>query len=111
MAAKSQWELLLAEQIRQAGLPEPVREWRFAAPKRQWRADFGWPEYKLILEVEGGIWMRKGRHTTGVGFTRDCRKYNDAALLGITVLRVTSGMVENGEALRLLERALKGEKP
>ena len=28
--------------IRDAGLPEPEREWQFYAP-RKWRADFGWP--------------------------------------------------------------------
>jgi very-short-patch-repair endonuclease len=76
------------------------------APGRKWRFDFAWPERKLAVEVEGGTWSG-GRHTRGDGFERDCEKYNAAALLGWTVLRFTTAMVDDGRALETIERALR----
>lgn len=91
-----------------AGLPEPVEEFRFCA--RRWRFDFCWPERKLALEVDGGVWTG-GRHVRGKGFEADLDKLNEAALLGWVVLRVTPGMVQDGRALALVERAMKGGRP
>lgn len=84
--------------------PPAEREYRFH-PDRRWRFDFCWPEQMVAVEVEGGVW-NNGRHTRGSGFVADLSKYNEAALLGYTVLRVTPQMVRNGEVLDLLERAL-----
>lgn len=71
---------------RGVGIPEPTRELVFAPPRR-WRFDFAWPAHMVALEVEGGVWIR-GRHTRGTGFVRDMEKYNAAAVLGWSVLRV-----------------------
>ena len=65
--------------IRVNNLPEPEREYRFH-PKRRWQFDFAWPGVMLALEVEGGVHMRRARHTSGVGFTGDCEKYNEALI-------------------------------
>lgn len=73
-------------------LPEPVREYRFH-PTRRWRFDFAWPDAKVAVECEGGIWSR-GRHVRGRGFESDCEKYNAATLLGWRVFRCTPGMLE-----------------
>jgi len=70
----------------QMGLPAPVAELQFE-PLRRWRFDYSWPEAKIALEVEGGIWSG-GRHTRGAGFVGDMAKYNHAARLGWRVLRV-----------------------
>jgi len=70
----------------QMGLPAPVAELQFE-PLRRWRFDFSWPDAKIALEVEGGIWSG-GRHTRGAGFVGDMAKYNHAARLGWRVLRV-----------------------
>ncbi len=86
-----------------AGLPLPVREYRFAPPRR-WRFDFAWPDRGLALEIEGGVWTG-GRHVRGRGYERDCEKYAEAALRGWRVLRVTPGMVRDGRAVALLARA------
>jgi len=83
------------------GVPKPEREYKFA-PGRRYPADFAWPQYKLLVEVEGGTYIN-GRHTRGVGYANDCRKYNLAALLGWTVLRYTTDMVKSGEAVRGIE--------
>lgn len=119
---KSELETILANQIIFAGLPEPEREYRFAALTvgigeyglrvrlatlglKDWRFDFAWPDHELAVEIEGGIWAG-GRHTRGRGFMEDCRKYNEATLMGWRVLRVVGAWVRNGEALALIERAL-----
>lgn len=96
-------EELLAWQIKITGLPEPKRECLFH-PTRKWRFDFGWPDHGIACEVEGGVWTN-GRHTRGAGFTEDCEKYNQAALLGFRVFRFTTDMVQSGKAIVTLERA------
>lgn len=97
------------QQLRLAGLPEPAREFLFAKSiKRRWRADFAYPAMMLLIEIEGGVYSR-GRHTRGAGFTKDCQKYNAAALLGFKVLRFTPQMVKSGEALNITELALNKE--
>ena len=105
----SELEELLAGQIRLLGLPEPEREYRFAAPKRKFRADFAWPERMVIAECEGGLWV-KSRHRTGKGFLQDCIKYNMAAELGWTVYRYPAPLIESGEAAAQLERVLKDDQ-
>ena len=102
---KSHLEETLAWQIKAAGLPDPVREYHFAAQppyKRKFRADFAYIEQRILIEVEGGTWSR-GRHTRPVGFEKDCEKYNLASLLGWRVLRFTGDMIEDGRALATIE--------
>ena len=72
-----------------------------------WRFDMAWPRLMLAVEVEGGIWAR-GRHVRGKGFEADCEKYNEAALAGWRVLRVTGAMVQDGRALQYVERGIGG---
>ena len=81
------------------------QEYRFH-PVRRWRFDFAFPEQKIAIECEGGTWTG-GRHTRGRGFEGDCHKYNAAAMLGWTVLRFTSGMINSGEAINQIEEALE----
>lgn len=104
----SRLEAIFTLQIRGLKLPEPEREYRFCRGRR-WRFDFAWPERKLALEIEGGTYSG-GRHVRGDGFEADCEKYNTAALLGWTVLRVTGRMVRKGLAAELLEKALTWRK-
>lgn len=102
----SKLEDMLAQQIEWAGLPEPTREYAFAKPRR-WRFDFAFLGV-VAVEVDGGT-RTGGRHVRGDGFEADCEKLNEAALMGWTVLRVTGAMVEDGRALRLIQRALGRE--
>lgn len=105
---KSHLEEALALHIRAAGLPPPVREFRFH-PTRRWRYDFAFVENKVAVEVDGGVWVQ-GRHTRPSGFIEDMHKLNEAAILGWTVIRVTGEMIRKGEALKLIERALGRER-
>lgn len=66
---------------------------------RRWRFDFLLQpaELKIAIEVEGGVFTQ-GRHTRGSGFTNDLIKYNEALLMGFSVLRYTTAQI-NGIAL------------
>lgn len=98
------YEDMLDAIVRIAGLPDPVREFKFHQ-RRRWRFDLAWPGRKIAAEVEGGIW-HGGRHVRGGGYEADCEKYNAAVLEGWRVVRFTTGMIESGAALETLERLL-----
>ena len=105
MSAASDLEEILFSKMKILHLPTPEREWKFH-PTRRWRFDFAWPEHNLLaLEVEGATWAN-GRHNRGNGFENDCIKYGEAAVLGWRLLRVTGGMIQDGRAVDLIERAL-----
>ena len=87
-------------------IQEPEREVQIFV-ERGWRYDFVWREAMIIVEVEGGA-MSGGRHVRGQGFTEDARKYNMATARGWRVIRFTTEMVDNGEALATLEYIFKG---
>ena len=91
----------LALQIKALKLPEPVREYRFDGVRR-FRFDFAWPELHFAVEVEGGI-HSGGRHTRGVGFEKDCEKYDLAMRNGWTVYRCTANMIKSGRAIETIE--------
>ncbi len=102
----SELENTLAFHIKAHKLPAPEREVQWHKPRR-WRADFLWKAQKLIVEVEGGIWIEGGgRHTRGQGFEADCEKYNNATIDGWRVLRVTAKQIENGDAVGWIRKAL-----
>lgn len=101
---QSEGERALEHQLRMVGTPRATAEYRFD-PSRLWRLDFAWPELKVGIEVEGGSWTG-GRHVRGQGFEADCDKYNEAAIRGWLVLRVTTAMVADGRAVTLVGRAL-----
>ena len=100
-------ERQLLQELRWCNVAEPTREYRFAPPRR-WRFDFAWPLLNVAVEVEGGGFVN-GAHTRGEGFRRNCEKYNEAALMGWVVIRVTPAQITSGEALAWIERALHEE--
>ena len=64
-------------------------------PTRKWRFDYANWENKVAVELEGGTWMKKGGHTSGVGYQKDTEKYNEAVKLGWRVLRYTGKTMQN----------------
>lgn len=100
----SHLETKLANQLEAAGLPGPIREFQ-AIPGRRFRFDFAWPEKKLLVEVQGAVWVQGG-HSTGTGITRDAEKLNLATLAGFRCLHVTGPHVTNGQALTWIREAL-----
>lgn len=88
------------------GIPTPTAEHRFC--ERKWAFDFAWPDRKIALEIEGGVWSG-GRHTRGAGFVSDMAKYNRATVLGWRVIRCTPQQINSGEIFETL-RAILGDK-
>ena len=101
----SDLEAALIWQLKSAKLPDPVAEYRFHPPRR-WRFDLCWPDHRLAVECEGGVWTG-GRHTRGAGFEADLEKYNTAAMDGWRVLRYSGRHIDSGLALTEIEQALK----
>jgi len=94
----------MLKSLRENKIKRHRREYKFH-PTRRWRFDFAWPKDMVALEVEGGIYSR-GRHTTPKGMIADACKYNEAALLGWTVVRVMACHIKSGEAIEWVKRAL-----
>lgn len=69
---------------------------RHAKSKRskRYRLDFAHPNSRTGIEIQGGVYMR-GRHVTGSGYERDCRKYNLAYTSGWTIFLLTSTMAKD----------------
>ena len=89
-------------------MPQPEREFMFAKSiGRRWLFDRAWPEVKIAVELEGGVYT-EGRHTRGKGFEGDCEKYNTAQAMGWVVLRFTSNMlrIDPHKHLKLVEYCL-----
>lgn len=88
---------------RAAGLPEPVSELVFAPPRR-FRFDFAWPDARLALEIDGGLFSGGG-HVRGAHILTTHEKMNLAAVAGWRVLYTTprqlAGMLETIRAALL----------
>lgn len=81
-----------------------LKEYRFF-PKRRWRFDYAIPQYKIALEVEGGVYTR-GRHVRPQGFLGDIEKYNCATLMGWKLLRTTPKGLMTEKTLKMLKCAI-----
>lgn len=85
----------------------PVMELKFH-PVRKWRFDFAFPNQKIAVEVEGGVWTQ-GRHTRGSGFVGDMEKYNQAVSLGWSVLRTMPNLLETQQTIELIKKTLESK--
>lgn len=100
---------LLVFQCKSLKLPACETEFQFH-PQRKWRVDVAFQPAKLAVEVEGGVYLPKARHTAGPGFEADCCKYAELAILGWALIRVTPRQVKNGQAVGWIERWFQGRK-
>jgi very-short-patch-repair endonuclease len=129
-ANRDKHEVPFLIQVRTLKLPEPIRNYRFAAEAvgwsldgnnrktdgklrarllregfGDWKMDFAWPELRIAVEIEGA--PGKGAHTTARGFTKDCVKYGEAIAMDWTLLRFTGGQVHSGYAINLTYRIFR----
>lgn len=88
-------------------LPTPVYEHKFH-PERKWRFDFAWPEQKVALEVQGGLFVG-GRHARGAGIARDMEKASAAASLGWRLLLVQPNDLCTLDTLNLIRKTIAYE--
>jgi len=90
--------------LEQHHIPPPVSELPFE-PGRKWRFDYAWPEHRVALEIEGGVYTR-GRHTRPAGYLKDLEKYNTATLRGWRLLRFPAHALFTPYTLSTLRSAL-----
>lgn len=88
----------------EAGLPLPEFEHKFH-PERKWRWDLAWPQHRVALEVQGGIWLQ-GRHNRGAALKKEWEKLNAASILGWRVMFCEPKEVCMSETIGLLKAAL-----
>lgn len=78
-------------------LKQPFEREVLLAKGRKFRWDF--VVDKLAIEIQGGIWMKKGAHNTGKAIQRDIKKGRLAVMAGYTPIYFTSDEVLNGTAI------------
>lgn len=76
---------------------------------RKWRFDYANVEHKIAVEIEGGAFTN-GRHTRGEGFIKDMEKYNEAAILGWVVFRITPTQYRQYKHLDIIDRYLTNKQ-
>ena len=101
---RTEVEDLLESQMQEAGLSGFVREYQ-AIEGRRFKWDFAFVEDRLLIEVQGAVWV-KGGHSTGVGITRDCEKFSIASANKWFTIPVTTDHVKNGKALEWIKQFL-----
>lgn len=85
-------------------VPLPVFEYEFCM-SRKWRFDLCWPDRKVALECQGGIW-KQGRHTRGAALLKEWEKLNMAAICGWRILYCQPADLCTMATLRLIRLAL-----
>jgi hypothetical protein len=98
----------LIKLVKDCGIPEPDLQTTICRDSvgRLWQYDISWSRYKVTVEVQGGIWRRKGAHNTGPAIMRDCEKGNEAQMMGWICLHVTKEHIKDGQAVSWIIRAL-----
>ena len=93
-----------AQKCVENNLMPPVFEHRFH-PKRLWRMDYAWPESKVALEVDGGIWINGG-HNRGAQIVKTWEKENRANVMGWHILKCEPKTLMSEQTINLLKEAM-----
>ena len=88
-------KLILEREFSDIAAWEADYQERYLKSKRskRYRLDFAHPDSRTGIEIQGGVYNR-GRHVTGSGYERDCRKYNLAYTSRWTIFLLTSQMAK-----------------
>lgn len=76
-------------------------------PKRRFSLDFYQPDAMVGIEVQGSI-HTVGGHSTGTGIARDYEKARIAAEVGILIVSVAAGDVEERSVLESVAEVIRG---
>ena len=87
------------------GIPEPRLEYRFH-PTRKWRFDACWPDVKVAVEIQGGVWIG-GKHGRGSGIVKDYEKLNHGQIAGWIILQLTPRDISSGAGAPLVLSAIR----
>ena len=97
--------------LKQLNLPVPHKEYRYAR-KRKFRVDFAYPEIRMGIEIDGGIFNKKA-HGSITGILNDIDRNNTAAMEGWTMIRIPSSHIHEikyKEALVVTYERLQKER-
>jgi very-short-patch-repair endonuclease len=105
-------EFKLFEQIVGAG--KGIRKRLQEAGLKNYRFDFKIEETKLLIEIQGGIWLsnkgKKSAHSTGSGQERDMDKSFKAYKHGWDVLQINAKQISSGEISVFIKDKIIKEK-
>lgn len=90
------------------GFPPYETEYKFL-PDRKFRADFAWPDHKLLVEVDGGKHIN-GHHHTAEGIKRDQERDRLAREAGFHVVRTDRDGLEGDQLYSLVSAFLSCPK-
>ncbi|WP_321822893.1 hypothetical protein [Pyramidobacter piscolens] len=103
--AREYLKIATADEItRRTGI-EHEFEYMFAKPDRQWRSDVAWPDVKVGLEINGGIWQM-GRHNHPAGYLKDLEKNNGYAVRGWLLFQGPWSWIEDGRLIPMIVQAI-----
>lgn len=112
--SKSHLEEKLESAILNDGsLPEYIRNYRHAFPGRKLEIDFWFDDYRVGVEVQGGIFIPPGKKSghIGIGQHRDYEKMNLAQINDILLLQCDTKMLGSqdriSEFIEMLKAALR----
>ncbi|MBL8909180.1 MAG: DUF559 domain-containing protein [Archangium sp.] len=87
---ESELESMTLELIDMAGLPRPVKQRSVVVNGRVRRLDFWWPDFKIVLEVDG-----YAHHSSPRSFEDDRRRNNALVTRGCLVLHWTWQLIQD----------------
>ena len=88
-------------------LPSPQRNYRFH-PKRRFEIDYAWPEYRIGIEIQGGIFIPAGgAHSRPMNIIRDMTKHNLLLDAGWRVWHYTPKEAIDGIAVQHIDKVLR----
>ena len=96
-------QLILEREFSDIDAWEKDYQERYSKSKRskRYRLDFAHLQSKVGVEIQGGVYNR-GRHVTGSGYERDCKKYNLAYTSEWTIFLLTNAMAKDSAWLSLI---------
>jgi hypothetical protein len=96
-------QLVLEREFSDINAWEKDYQERYLKSKRskRYRLDFAHLQSKVGVEIQGGVYNR-GRHVTGSGYERDCKKYNLAYTSEWTIFLLTNAMAKDSAWLSLI---------
>lgn len=85
----------------------PTKLFLYGTPfaHRAWKCDFAWcnlgsQQRMVVVEIEGGLHIKGGNHTTPEGYQDNCEKYNSIQMAGGIVLRYGAQWLKDGAVRR-----------
>ena len=96
---------VVAAYYTQQGLPAPSFEVEHI-PGRKYRLDICFPDHKVGVECQGGIYKRMPSHSSASGIVRDMEKNNLGLLHGWRVLKLLPEQVMELDTVRMLATLL-----